>query len=153
MNAPRVIKKYPNRRLYDTEESHYITLADVRQLVIDNIDFVVIDKQSDTDISRSILLQVIADQENKDDPIMSRDFLAQLIRAYGSVMPSFVSSYLEQSMKLFSTQQQQVREKVRSVVGIDPVETVTGIAQKNYARWKSVQDEIFKTLTRKNDDA
>ncbi len=68
MSDPRVIKKYPNRRLYDTVESRYITLADVRKLVVDRIDFVVIDKKSQNDITRSILLQVIADQEHTGSP-------------------------------------------------------------------------------------
>src|SRR5688572_33208766 len=69
MSDPRVIKKYPNRRLYDTVESRYITLADVRKLVVDRIDFVVIDKKSQNDITRSILLQVIADQEHTGEPV------------------------------------------------------------------------------------
>lgn len=144
----RIIKKYPNRRLYDTEESRYITLAEIRRLVLDRVDFVVIDKQSQTDITRSILLQVISDQEQKGEPVMSRDFLSQVIRSYGNMMPDFVSSYLEQSLKLFTSQQQQVRDKVKDVVGVDPVGAVSEMAQKNYARWKSVQEDIFKTLTR-----
>ncbi len=144
----RIIKKYPNRRLYDTEESRYITLAEIRRLVLDKVDFVVIDKKSQRDITRSILLQVITDQEQKGEPVMSRDFLSQVIRSYGNMMPDFVSSYLEQSLKLFVSQQQQVRERVRDVVGIDPVGAVSEMAQKNYARWKSVQEDIFKTLTR-----
>lgn len=144
----RVIKKYPNRRLYDTEESRYITLADVRRLVLDKVDFVVIEKKSQKDITRSILLQVISDQELKGEPVMSRDFLSQVIRSYGDIMPDFVSSYLEQSLKLFTSQQQQVRDKVRGVVGVDPVVMVSELAQKNYARWKSIQEDIFRTLTR-----
>jgi len=147
-NTTRIIKKYPNRRLYDTEESRYITLAEIRRLVLDKVDFVVIDKKSQKDITRSILLQVITDQEQKGEPVMSRDFLSQVIRSYGSIMPDFVSSYLEQSLKLFANQQQQVREKVKDVVGVDPVGMVSEMAQKNYARWKSVQDDIFKTLNR-----
>ena len=148
MAEARVIKKYPNRRLYDTEESRYITLADIRQLVMDKVDFVVIDKQSQKDITRNILLQVISDQEQKGEPVMSRDFLSQIIRTYNSTMQGFVGSYLEQSLKLFMTQQHQLRERVRGVVGIDPVGVVANLAQKNYARWRSVQDEIFRTLTR-----
>ena len=147
-DSTRIIKKYPNRRLYDTEESRYITLAEIRRLVLDRVDFVVIDKKSQNDITRSILLQVISDQEQKGEPVMSRDFLSQVIRSYGSMMPDFVSSYLEQSLKLFVNQQQQVRDKVKDVVGIDPVGAVSEMAQKNYARWKSVQEDIFKTLTR-----
>ncbi len=147
-NSTRIIKKYPNRRLYDTEESRYITLAEIRRLVLDRIDFVVIDKKSQKDITRSILLQVITDQEQKGEPVMSRDFLSQVIRSYGNMMPDFVSSYLEQSLKLFVNQQQQVRDRVKDVVGVDPVGMVSEMAQKNYARWKSVQEDIFKTLTR-----
>lgn len=146
MSATRTIKKYPNRRLYDTEESRYITLADVRKLVLDKTDFVVIDKKSGEDITRNILLQVISEQEQSGEPIMSRDFLSHVIRSYGGVMHGFVGSYLDQSIKLFMNQQQQVRERVKSVVGLDPVGMVTDIAQKNYTRWKGVQEEIFRSL-------
>ena len=148
MSEPRTIKKYPNRRLYDTEESRYITLADVRRLVVEKRDFVVIDKKSGNDITRSILLQVISEQEQSGDPIMSRDFLSHVIRSYGGAMQGFVGSYLEQSLKLFMSQQQQLRDKVKGVVGVDPVGVVASITQKNYARWKSVQEDIFRTLTR-----
>ena len=131
MSEPRTIKKYPNRRLYDTEESRYITLADIRRLVMDKENFIVIDKKSGNDITRSILLQVISEQEQRGEPIMSRDFLSQVIRSYGSAMQGFVGSYLEQSLRLFTGQQQQIRDRVKDVVGVDPVGVVTGIAQKN----------------------
>lgn len=147
MTQPRTIKKYPNRRLYDTEESHYITLSDIRRLVLERIEFVVIDKKTQTDITRSILLQVITEQEQHAHPIMSRDFLLQLVRSYDGAMQGVVGSYLEQSMKLFTSQQQQIRERVRGVVGTDPAGMVADIAQQNYARWRSVQDEIFRTLS------
>jgi polyhydroxyalkanoate synthesis repressor PhaR len=104
MSEPRIIKKYPNRRLYDTVESRYITLADIRRLVIERIDFMVIDKKTQGDITRSILLQVIAEQEHDGEPLMSRDFLSQVIRSYGDAMRSTVGSYLEQSLKLFASQ-------------------------------------------------
>ncbi|MEQ1582228.1 MAG: polyhydroxyalkanoate synthesis repressor PhaR, partial [Steroidobacteraceae bacterium] len=111
ISEPRVIKKYPNRRLYDTVESRYITLVDVRRLVMDKVDFVVIDKKTQEDITRSILLQVIAEQEHTADPLMSQDFLSQCIRSYGGTMQSVVGSYLDQSMKLFLSQQQQMRDR------------------------------------------
>jgi polyhydroxyalkanoate synthesis repressor PhaR len=104
MSEPRTIKKYPNRRLYDTVESRYITLADIRRLVIERIDFVVIDKKSQEDITRAILLQVIAEQEHGGEPLMRRDFLSQVIRSYGAGVRSAMGSYLEQSLKLFATQ-------------------------------------------------
>ncbi len=148
MTAARVIKKYPNRRLYDTEESRYITLADVKNLVIGKIDFLVIDKKSGDDITRSILLQVISEQELHGEPIMSQDFLSQLIRSYGSAMPGFIANYLEQSLKLFMTQQQNLRGQVKRVVGIDPVSAVADVAQKNFNRWKSLQDEVMRRFAR-----
>jgi polyhydroxyalkanoate synthesis repressor PhaR len=146
MSEPRVIKKYPNRRLYDTTESRYITLGDIRRLVVDRIEFVVIDKKTQEDITRSILLQVIAEQEHGGEPLMSRDFLSQIIRSYGGQMQGMIGSYLEQSLKLFATQQREVRDRVKSMVGVDPIDAVANLAQKNYQRWRSVQEEIFRTL-------
>jgi len=146
MSTARVIKKYPNRRLYDTEESRYITLADVKDLVLNKIDFVVIDKKSADDITRSILLQVISEQEQQGEAIMSQDFLSQVIRSYGKVVPGFMANYLEQSLKLFMTQQQAIRGQVKRVVGVDPVAAVTDIAQKNFSRWKMLQEEVFRRL-------
>jgi polyhydroxyalkanoate synthesis repressor PhaR len=146
MSDPRVIKKYPNRRLYDTVESRYITLGDVRKLVVDRIDFVVIDKKSQNDITRSILLQVIADQEHTE-PVMSRDFLSHIIRSYGGPLHSMIGSYLEQSVKLFVAQQRELRERGKALSSND-AEAVTGLASRNYQRWRSVQDEIYSTLVR-----
>jgi polyhydroxyalkanoate synthesis repressor PhaR len=147
MSEPRVIKKYPNRRLYDTVESRYITLTDVRRLVVERVDFVVIDKKTQEDITRSILLQVIAEQEHAGEPLMSCDFLSQIIRSYGGgAMQGVIGCYLEQSLKLFATQQREVRERAKSVVGTDPNDTVAAVTQRNYQRWRTVQDEIFRTL-------
>jgi polyhydroxyalkanoate synthesis repressor PhaR len=147
MSEPRTIKKYPNRRLYDTVESRYITLADIRRLVIDRIDFMVIDKKTQEDITRSILLQVIADQEQGGDPLMSRDFLSQVIRSYGSSMQGVIGSYMEQSLKLFANQQRDAREKIKGGVS-DPeaAEAINHLAQRNYQRWRAVQEEIYRTL-------
>jgi polyhydroxyalkanoate synthesis repressor PhaR len=144
MDQPRIIKKYPNRRLYDTEESRYITLADVRDLVVRKIEFVVMDQKSSEDITRSILLQVITEQEQQGEAVMSQDFLSQVIRSYGKVVPSSAANYLEQSMKLFMTQQQNLRAQIKRVVGNDPFAAVADIAQKNIARWKSLQDEVLR---------
>ena len=147
MSEPRVIKKYPNRRLYDTVESRYITLADVRKLVVDRVDFAVIDKKSQEDITRSILLQVIAEQEGSGEPLMSRDFLQQVIRCYGSgALQGVVATYLEQSLKLLAAQQRELRERAKSLSGSDAGELVTAVTQRNYQRWRSVQDDILRLL-------
>jgi polyhydroxyalkanoate synthesis repressor PhaR len=151
MDQARIIKKYPNRRLYDTEESRYITLADVRNLVIHKVEFVVMDQKSSEDITRTILLQVITEQEQQGEAVMSKVFLSQVIRSYGKVLPSSAANYLEQSMKLFMTQQQNLRAQIKRVVGDDPFVVV---AQKNIARWKSLQDEVlrrFATTARADD--
>jgi polyhydroxyalkanoate synthesis repressor PhaR len=147
-NAPRVIRKYPNRRLYDTVESRYVTLADVRRLVVERVDFVVLDRKSQQDITRSILLQVIAEQEGAGESLMSRDFLSQVIRTYGSGLHDFVGRYLDESIQQFARDQRELREKFKNVLGIDPVETVTAVAQKNYQRWKALQEEVFNRIPR-----
>jgi len=146
MSEPRIIKKYPNRRLYDTIESRYITLSDIRRLVLDKIEFVVVDKKTQEDITRSILLQVISEQEHDGEPLMSQDFLAQVIRAYGGAMQGLVGSYLEQSLKLFMNQQAQLRDRLRSMVGMDPMTTMSGLAQDNFQRLRQMQDAFFQSM-------
>lgn len=147
MSEPRVIKKYPNRRLYDTVESRYITLADIRRLVMDKVDFLVIDKKSQEDITRSILLQVIAEQEHIGEPLMSQDFLSQIIRSYGGAMQTFVGSYLEQSLKLLASQQQQFRDSFRSSTGNDAFDSISALTQKNLERWRAIQEDIFRAMS------
>lgn len=144
MNSARIITKYPNRRLYDTEESRYVTLADVRNLVIHKTDFVVIDRKTNEEITRSILLQVITEQEQRGESVMSEDFLSQVIRSYGKVVPGFAADYLEESMKFFMSRQQNLRSQIKRVVGIDPFAAVADVAQKNFARWKSLQEEVLR---------
>jgi polyhydroxyalkanoate synthesis repressor PhaR len=146
MNEPRVIKKYPNRRLYDTVESRYITLSDIRKLVLEKVEFVVVDKKTQEDITRSILLQVISEQEHEGEPMMSQDFLAQVIRAYGGAMQGMVGDYLEQSLKLFMAQQAQLRDRVRSMVGMDPMSTMTNLAHDNFQRWRQMQESFFQSM-------
>ncbi|AMN46846.1 hypothetical protein ACG33_06985 [Steroidobacter denitrificans] len=141
-SEPRVIKKYPNRRLYDTVESRYITLVDIRRLVMDEIDFVVIDKKSRSDITRSILLQVITAQEHTGQPLMSRDFLAQIVRSHGGSMPGLVGSYLEQSLKLLSSQ--DLHEPSEG----DGGDMIGGLAQMHLERWRRLQDDPLRTMSR-----
>ncbi len=113
----RLIKKYPNRRLYDTRESRYITLADIRDLVMNGMTITVVDKQSGTDISRAILLQVISEQEQHGDPILSEAFLADVIRAHGSVTPGFLARHLENSLAQWRLQRNQQAAPLKQAVG------------------------------------
>ena len=105
MREARVIRKYPNRRLYDTTESRYITLCDIRSYVVDDIGFKVVDKKSGSDITRAILLQVIRDQEQNGDAVMTEGFLAQIIRSYGKVAPGQIADYLEQGLDFLLAEQ------------------------------------------------
>jgi len=145
-SEPRVVKKYPNRRLYDTVESRYITLADIRRLVMDKVDFVVIDKKSQHDITRSILLQVIAEQEHTGEPLMSQDFLAQIIRCYGGTAQALVGNYLEQSLKMLCSQQSLFDDHARDASS-DTDEAVAALTQENIERWRAAQEDIFKTMS------
>jgi polyhydroxyalkanoate synthesis repressor PhaR len=146
-SEPRTIKKYPNKRLYDTVENRYITLADIRKLVIKRIDFIVIDKKRQEDITHSVLFQVIAEQERGERPLMSRDLLSQIIRSYGGVNQEMIGSYLEQSLNLFDSQLRDARYRVEVMTEAESALPVNNLAQKNYRRWRQVQDEIWRTLS------
>ena len=114
--TPRLIKKYPNRRLYDTQTSTYITLADVKQLVLSGEPFVVTDAKTADDLTRSILLQIILDEESSGAPMFSADMLSQVIRTYGNAMQGMMGEYLEKNMKAFAEIQQQFQEQSRKMV-------------------------------------
>ena len=113
----RLIKKYPNRRLYDTKTSSYITLADVKQMVLKNEDFQVLDAKSNEDLSRQILLQIILDEESGGMPMFSSDLLSQMIRTYGSAMQGFMGSYLEKNLEGFQQMQKALQEQSQKLYG------------------------------------
>jgi polyhydroxyalkanoate synthesis repressor PhaR len=118
MNKPyRVIKKYPNRRLYDTANSGYITLADVKQMVLEHVDFQVIDAKSGDDLTRSILLQIILEEESAGLPMFSSEMLAQMIRFYGNALQGIMGSYMEQNVKAFLTIQTKLQEQAKQIYG------------------------------------
>ena len=109
--AVRVIKKYPNRRLYDTDTSSYITLAEVKGLVMANESFVVRDAKSNEDLTRSILLQIILEEETAGVPIFTEQVLANIIRFYGHAMQDFMGAYLEKNIQIFMDLQQKMTEQ------------------------------------------
>jgi polyhydroxyalkanoate synthesis repressor PhaR len=113
--AQRVIKKYPNRRLYDTDTSTYITLADVKQLVMDSEPFVVRDAKSNEDLTRSILLQIILEEEAGGAPMFSEAALANIIRFYGHAMQGFMGSYLEKNVQAFTDVQTKLTEQSKNI--------------------------------------
>ena len=113
----RLIKKYPNRRLYDTKTSTYITLADVKELVLKHEKFQIIDAKTNEDLTRSILLQIILDEESGGSPMFSSDILTQFIRFYGNAMQGMVGSYLERNVQLFNEIQKSMQEQSKSLYG------------------------------------
>jgi polyhydroxyalkanoate synthesis repressor PhaR len=113
----RLIKKYPNRRLYDTRTSSYITLADVKELVLKHEQFQVVDAKSSEDLTRSILLQIILEEEAGGMPMFTSDLLSQLIRFYGNAMQGMVGNYLEKNMQTFVQVQKQLQEQSRTMYG------------------------------------
>ncbi|WP_293762122.1 polyhydroxyalkanoate synthesis repressor PhaR [uncultured Aquitalea sp.] len=113
----RVIKKYPNRRLYDTATSSYITLGDVKQLVLDNVDIQVVDAKTQDDITRSVLLQIILEEENGGMPMFSYEVLTQFIRFYGQAMQGMMGPFLEKNLQLFGQLQLKMQEQTRALYG------------------------------------
>ena len=140
MTSERIIKKYPNRRLYDTQVSRYITLADVRDLVMSCTPFKVLDTANETDITRSILLQIMLEEESGGEPLFSSNMLAQIIRFYGGTLQGLFARYLEGSLDLFAKQQQQVAE----TWGETPFDAVSRMTQRNMALWSDMQAELMR---------
>ena len=114
-STQRVIKKYPNRRLYDTDTSTYITLAEVRQLVMDHQNVVVRDAKTGEDLTRSILLQIILEEEAGGAPMFTEAVLANIIRFYGHAMQGFIGAYLENNVQAFTDVQAKLAEQSQSV--------------------------------------
>jgi polyhydroxyalkanoate synthesis repressor PhaR len=117
----RIIKKYPNRRLYDTETSSYITLSDVKKLVLDQVHFKVEDAKTREDLTRTILLQIILEEESAGAPMFSSDMLSQIIRFYGNAMQGMMGSYLEKNIQTFIEIQKRLQDQSRQIYGENPM--------------------------------
>ena len=139
MASPRIIKKYPNRRLYDTRVSSYITLEEVRQLVLSREAFEVRDAKTNEDLTRAVLLQIIAEHEQHGQPIFSTALLSQIIRFYGDAMQGFVGGYLENSLKVFLEQQHKFRDQLNSLLGQTPWSMLNEVTERNIELWRSLQ--------------
>ena len=137
--ALRIIKKYPNRRLYDTEISSYITLEEVRQLVLEEEEFEVRDAKSGENLTRSVLLQIISEYEDRGQPMFTTKLLSQIIRFYGDSLQGFMGGYLERSLQIFLDQQQQFRSQLNSIIGQTPWSMLNDLTERNVDLWKSLQ--------------
>jgi polyhydroxyalkanoate synthesis repressor PhaR len=115
-SGQRILKKYPNRRLYDTQTSSYITLADVKKMVLEGQDFVVRDAKTSDDLTRSILLQIILEEESGGVPMFSSQMLAQIIRFYGHAMQGMMGSYLEKNLQTFTDIQKRLADQSKGLL-------------------------------------
>ena len=147
MSQVRIIKKYPNRRLYDTEISSYVTLEDVRQLIVDGEAFVVRDARSGKDLTRAVLLQILAENEDIGQPIFTTQLLTTVIRFYGDSLQGIIGNYLERSIQTFSEQQQQLRGTIGSLVGQNPWALLNQLTERNMEIWKGLQQGIKSGLS------
>jgi polyhydroxyalkanoate synthesis repressor PhaR len=132
--AMRVIKKYPNRRLYDTETSTYITLTDIRQLVMDQAQFVVRDAKTNEDLTRSILLQIILEEEAGGAPMFTESVLGNIIRFYGNAMQGFMGSYLEKNVQSFMDLQLKMAEQSK------------GLTPESWAQFLNAQSPMMQGM-------
>ena len=137
--SDRIIKKYPNRRLYDTEQSKYITLTQLRQLIIGGELIKVVDSTTEEDITRAILLQIILETESGGKPLFTANMLSQIIRFYGGTLQGIFGNYLEQSLSMFTAQQEQLRKNL----GDDPFTRMTHLAQNNMKVWTDMQKDFL----------
>jgi len=139
----RVIKKYPNRRLYDTEISSYVTIEDVRQLVVDGETFEVRDARTGDDITRTVLLQIISEHEEHGQPLFSTQLLSKIIRCYGDALQGYMGSYLERSIESFLDQSQQFRSQLNDMIGKTPWAVLNDVSERNLEVWKSMQERLL----------
>lgn len=146
MASERVIKKYANRRLYDAADSRHVTLEDLRKLIVQGVKLRIVDDKSGEDLTRSILLQIIADQEQFGQPILSTATLESIIRFYGDAMQGFMGRYLEQSVAAFVNQQQSLQSQLTKMVSGTPLATMADLAQANLAMWQQMQESLVSAL-------
>ncbi|MCB1598057.1 MAG: polyhydroxyalkanoate synthesis repressor PhaR [Gammaproteobacteria bacterium] len=153
---PRTVKKYANRRLYDTEASRHVTLDGIRQLVAGGEDVVVIDDTTGEDITRSILLQVISEQEQGGRPILSAEMLRHIIRFYGNPLQELMGGYLERSLDVFMKQQKSLQDQIQKSMGalplgmtpphLSPLGSMQDMAAKNIEAWTRMQKTFLDMM-------
>ncbi|HCS23837.1 MAG TPA: polyhydroxyalkanoate synthesis repressor PhaR [Alphaproteobacteria bacterium] len=140
----RIIKKYPNRRLYDTEKSSYITLAAVYQLIREGLDFKVVDAESGEDITRSILIQIIIEQENGESPIFTTEMLTKFIGFYDDAAKNLFGEFLEKNLQIFTEHQKRYMAGMMD----NPMSRVMqDMTERNLDFWKGMQQRFFDLAT------
>ena len=141
----RTIKKYPNRRLYDTEVSRYITISDLRQLIIEGEEFEVVDVARGDDLTRAVLLQIINEQESGGQPLFTTEILTHLIRFYGGSTQKMFTDYLNRSLELFVDQQRVYQDRLTEFLGQTSVGMMSDMAKRNLETWQDVQQNFLRS--------
>lgn len=133
------IKKYPNRRLYDTSKSQYVNLEAIKHLVMTHQEFEVVDSKTEENLTKSILLQIITEQESNDgQAVLTQNVLKQLIRFYGSDMQSFMSQYLEQSVATFMERQDAIQNVMQDLLDkASPLNVFNQLVEQNMSIWRT----------------
>ena len=145
----REFKKYPNRRLYDIEESKYVTVEDIRKLVLKGEVIRVLDSKTEKDLTRSVLLQIITEQESEGhEPILTNRVLEQLIRFYGAPMQNVVSKYIEQSIKTFLEHEQNYRQRMQDFSPADPMGLMRKALEQNMEFWNRLTNTSIDNNSR-----
>ena len=151
MSQERLIKKYANRRLYDASQSRHITLDDIRGLIVKGERIRVVEDKTGHDITRHILLQVIAEQEQFGRPLLSTKVLEAIIRFYGNSMQGYLAAFLEKSVETFLNQQEAVQAQISKIVANTPLATVADITRANLETLAKVQGNVLSALLPKRD--
>ncbi len=153
MNEERLIKKYANRRLYDASQSRHITLDDIRELIVKGERIKVVEDKTGRDITRHILLQVIAEQEQYGRPILSTRVLESIIRFYGSPMQGLLATFLEKSVDTFLKQQQTLQAQISRMVANTPLAGMANMTRQNLETLSRMQENMLTALLTKRDKA
>jgi len=143
---PRLIRKYANRRLYDTEASRYITLEDLKKLIVAGEDIQVQEAKGKQDVTREVLLQIVAEQEHLGSPILHEAILTSLIRFYGHPMQGMASQYLEGALQQLQKQRLQIAEQMQAVLQ-NPAEVLGTLAQQNLEWINRLQENFLRAVT------
>ncbi len=151
MADTHLIKKYANRRLYDTTTSSHITLDGIYDLIVDGNDVKIVDDTTGEDISRLILLQIIAEREQGGRPMLDADFLMRVLRLYGDPMQDLVGEFLSRSFDTFMEQQKQYQEQMRAAMASTPLATMQELAASNLKAWQAMQEAILGKMKPKED--
>jgi polyhydroxyalkanoate synthesis repressor PhaR len=146
VSTDHVIKKYANRRLYDAASSRHVTLDDLKRLIVEGKKIRVVDDKSGEDITRSVLLQIIAEQEHFGRPILSVPVLEALIRFYGNAMQEYMTRYLEQSVENFVQQQQAAQAQLTRMMSGTPLASVADLTRQNLESWAKLQESMLSAL-------